>query len=125
MRENPAGITMMAVGDGDKWDFIFSIGMPYQYDQPEMIVVNSSQTLSAKNVMEVLNSIVERVQETNIPVCLYPTKHTNVPNAAHDICISFQYANEEEKKRYPPNLSRNIHFALMDTWDVPSVIAYV
>jgi hypothetical protein len=46
MREHPAGITMMAVPDRHAWNFIFSIGMPYQYDQPEMIIVNSSQTLN-------------------------------------------------------------------------------
>lgn len=45
MRENP-GISLLAVGDsplGGEWEFIYSIGMPYQYDQPEMIIVNSSR----------------------------------------------------------------------------------
>jgi hypothetical protein len=47
--------------------------------------------------MIVLNSIAERVQETHVHICQDPTMHKNVPDAAHNICINFQYANEEEK----------------------------
>lgn len=124
MKEHPAGIAIMAIGDGEKWDFIFTIGMPYQYNQPEMIVVNSTETLHGEDISYVLNYIANNVRKTGKPISLGPSTHINVPTTLQKISMNFRFVNSEEKEKYPPNLSSKIHFALMDTLNVPAIISY-